>query len=241
MACISPMIFFSLLWIQAPYGRHSTRQGWGVLVSAPVAWMVMESPNLWVTALVYWNYGRDMTSLANKLLLSCFVVHYINRSIVYPLRMSSSQSAPMPLAVCSLAFLFCCWNSLLQSLALVAGPMRPADYLLQPNFALGISLFITGALINIRADETLRSLRALKKGHMVPYGGLFELVSCPNYAGEILEWTGFAIACWSFSSLAFALFTFANIGPRAHGHHLWYRDKFDKYPLHRRAVIPFIW
>lgn len=29
-------------------------------------------------------------------------------------------------------------------------------------------------------------------------GGMFEFVSGANYLGEIVEWTGFAIACWSF-------------------------------------------
>ena len=35
-------------------------------------------------------------------------------------------------------------------------------------------------------------------------------------AGEILEWFGFAIACWSLSALAFAIFTLSNIGPRSY-------------------------
>lgn len=34
--------------------------------------------------------------------------------------------------------------------------------------------------------------------------------------GEIIEWTGFAIACWSLPAAAFAIMTFCNLGPRAH-------------------------
>lgn len=33
--------------------------------------------------------------------------------------------------------------------------------------------------------------------------------------GEIIEWIGFAIACWSLPAAAFAVYTFANLAPRA--------------------------
>jgi hypothetical protein len=33
--------------------------------------------------------------------------------------------------------------------------------------------------------------------------------------GEILEWTGFAIACQSLPATAFAVYTFCNLFPRA--------------------------
>ncbi len=76
--------------------------------------------------------------------------------------------------------------------------------------------------------------------------------------GEIIEWAGFAIATWSLPGLAFAIFTFCNIGPRGYKvfhalnvqsnfilllkqHHQWYQQKFENYPRSRKAVIPFIW
>jgi len=70
---------------------------------------------------------------------------------------------------------------------------------------------------------------------------MFEYVSGANFFGEILEWTGFAIASWSLVAAAFAFFTFANTGPRGYEHHKWYQKKFADYPKSRRAVIPFIW
>lgn len=50
-------------------------------------------------------------------------------------------------------------------------------------------------------------------------GGMFTYVSGANFFGEIVEWIGFALACWSLPSLSFALFTAFNIGPRAIQHH----------------------
>jgi 3-oxo-5-alpha-steroid 4-dehydrogenase 1 len=87
-------------------------------------------------------------------------------------------------------------------------------------------------------------LRALRKpgetGYAIPYGGLYRWVSCPNYFGELLEWIGFAIAAWTLPALAFAVFTFANLFPRALSHHRWYREKFVDYPADRKAMLPLI-
>lgn len=41
-------------------------------------------------------------------------------------------------------------------------------------------------------------------------------------ASEIIEWTGFAIACWSISASGFAIMTFCNLGPRASHVSLFY-------------------
>ena len=49
-----------------------------------------------------------------------------------------------------------------------------------------------------------------------PSGGLFDLVACPNYLGECIEWCGFTIlANGARSTTAFAFWTFANLFPRA--------------------------
>jgi protein-S-isoprenylcysteine O-methyltransferase Ste14 len=91
------------------------------------------------------------------------------------------------------------------------------------------------------SDRALRALRAPgESGYAIPRGGAFEWVSCPNYLGELLEWFGWAIATWSIAGLAFALYTAANLGPRALAHHAWYRERFPGYPPRRRALIPFV-
>ena len=50
-------------------------------------------------------------------------------------------------------------------------------------------------------------------------GGLFEYVSCANYLGEALEWTGYAIACWSAVAAQFCVWTYLFLGSRALQHH----------------------
>jgi protein-S-isoprenylcysteine O-methyltransferase Ste14 len=79
-----------------------------------------------------------------------------------------------------------------------------------------------------------------EKGYKIPHGGLYRWISCPNYFGELLEWTGWAIATWSLAGFSFALWTFANLVPRALSNHKWYRQKFADYPKNRKAIIPYI-
>jgi len=78
-------------------------------------------------------------------------------------------------------------------------------------------------------------------GYRIPQGGLYRWISCLNYFGEIIEWAGWAIATWSLPGLAFAVWTFANLAPRARAHHAWYHQHFPEYPRERRALLPGIW
>ncbi|MEM6929685.1 MAG: hypothetical protein AAF602_22285 [Myxococcota bacterium] len=55
-----------------------------------------------------------------------------------------------------------------------------------------------------------------------------------------MEWTGWALATWSLAGLGFAVYSVANLLPRALQHHRWYRATFDDYPTSRRALIPFV-
>ena len=74
--------------------------------------------------------------------------------------------------------------------------------------------------------------------YAIPHGFLFEKVSCPNHFGEILEWTGYALMSYNVAALAFAVWTAANLVPRALAHHKWYLSYFSDYPKNRKAVFP---
>jgi hypothetical protein len=46
----------------------------------------------------------------------------------------------------------------------------------------------------------------------------------------------------AWSGLVFALWTAANLVPRAHRNHTWYLEKFgDHYPSGRKRLIPFVY
>ncbi|HMX84253.1 MAG TPA: 3-oxo-5-alpha-steroid 4-dehydrogenase, partial [Saprospiraceae bacterium] len=116
------------------------------------------------------------------------------------------------------------------------------QWLTSPEFIIGTLIFVTGLIINWRSDALLIGLRKQDEtGYKIPYGGLFKYVSCPNLLGETIEWGGFAILTWSLPGLAFFVWTFANLIPRAIAHHRWYKQHFSDYPEGRKAVIPFLW
>ena len=65
----------------------------------------------------------------------------------------------------------------------------------------------------------------------------------PQYFGEFTEWTGYAILTWSPAGLLFAIWTFANLGPRAKSLTEKYEKEFgEEYKkLNKKHIIPFIW
>lgn len=91
------------------------------------------------------------------------------------------------------------------------------------------------------ASRTAGTTQKDHGGYGIPYGGMFQFVSCANFFGEIVEWWGFAMASWSLPALAHAVFTTAVLIPRALQHHQDYLTKFKAdYPKNRSAVIPYI-
>ncbi|MHA1685516.1 MAG: 3-oxo-5-alpha-steroid 4-dehydrogenase, partial [Candidatus Heimdallarchaeaceae archaeon] len=116
-----------------------------------------------------------------------------------------------------------------------------ADWFYGYRFILGMVLFFGGMLINRHSDFLLRNLRAPgETDYKIPYGGFFNLVSAPNYLGEIIQWFGWALATWSLAGLVFAVWTTANLLPRAIASHRWYKQRFSNYPSTRKAIIPFL-
>jgi steroid 5-alpha reductase family enzyme len=146
-----------------------------------------------------------------------------------------------PVLVAALAFLFNIWNASMNAFALSDLGAGEAPELASPRIIIGVGLFVAGFALNVHSDAILRHLR--KPGgprYVIPRNGGFRYVTSPNYLGEILEWTGFAIAAGTLPAIAFATFTVANLLPRARTHHAWYQEKFADYPADRRILIPVI-
>jgi steroid 5-alpha reductase family enzyme len=237
---VAVVMFPILLKIPAPYGRHS-KKNWGAMIDNKLGWILMESPSFIIFVLMILLGTNHQTNVV-WILFSLWAIHYFNRSFIFPLR-TKTQGKKMPVIIMFSAIFFNLINASLNGywFGFVAPPY-PADWITDPRFIIGGLIFITGFIINQVADKKLIGLRkGDQKGYFIPRGGLFNYISCPNFFGEIVEWTGFAIMAWNLPALSFAVWTAANLIPRALDHHKWYRGYFkEEYPKSRKAVIPFV-
>ncbi len=227
-----------LLFITAPYGRYG-RGGWGPEVSNRVGWIIMEVPACLGFAAIY-LMGDLKAELVPLVLLGMWQLHYVFRTFVFPFLIRDSGKT-MPLSVALIAVVFNTLNAYVNARWIGHLSSYEDSWLTDPRFLIGALLFCVGMTINHRADATLRNLRKPgETGYKIPQGRLYKRISCPNYAGELLEWIGWAIATWSLAGVAFAVFSAGNLVPRALKHHRWYQEKFPDYPAERKALIPFV-
>jgi len=228
----------SLTFVPAPYGRHA-RGGWGPSVPARLGWVVMECPASLFFAAVYFS-GPRWADPVPLVLFALWQIHYVYRAFLFPLQIREDQRR-MPALVMLLAFSFNLLNGWINARWISDLGAYPSAWFADPRFLVGSAIFLGGFALNVISDRTLRRLRAPgETAYRIPRGGAFEWVSCPNYLGEIVEWSGWALASWSLAGLAFAVYTAANLAPRAFSHHAWYRERFGDYPAERKALVPFL-
>jgi hypothetical protein len=205
-------------------------------VPARVGWLIMESPAS-LLFLLFYLFGEHRAELVPLVFFALWQLHYVQRAFVYPLLMRGGGR--MPVSVMGMAIAFNVLNTWVNARWISEYGAYPTSWLADPRFLLGVVVFLAGFALNLGSDRILRRLRpAGTGGYRIPYGGGYRFVSSPNYLGEIIEWTGWAIATWSLAGFSFALYTFANLAPRALANHRWYRETFDDYPPERKALIP---
>ncbi len=237
----SVITFISSFFFTTPYGRHKEKKA---LVEFPPlpGWVLLESPCLFAAALTFYFSGGNTTALVPLIFICIWQTHYFYRSLLFPILVVNKNSKPVALSGVMFGVVFNSLNGFLNGYAFAhAEHLADPSWLTSPYFIIGIILMVVGVSINIHSDRTLKKLRAPgETGYKIPHGGMYRFISVPNYFGEIVEWTGLAIASCTPASLAFLVFTIANLFPRALAHHKWYHEKFEDYPKDRKAIIPFI-
>ena len=237
---IAVIVFFTLFKITAPYGRH-TSTNWGKMISNKWGWFIMELPALALCPLLF-LLGNGEKPALSWLFVGLWVLHYGNRTLIYPFRLKT-KGKEMPLFIMFSAIGFNLVNGSICGFYFgFLSPTYTIEWLTDPRFIIGMLLFISGVVINWQSDAILLNLRKPgETGYKIPHGGMFKYVSCPNHFGEILEWTGYAVMTWALPAISFAVWTMANLIPRAIAHHQWYQSTFENYPKERKAVLPRIW
>ena len=234
---LAVIIFFLLLKITAPYGRH-TSASWGPLVSNKYGWLLMEFPAL-VVLCFFLIPAYDKVSFVSWFMIALFCFHYINRTFIFPFRLHT-KGKKMPLVIVASGIFFNLVNGFSLGYFFTRFATYTNEWFTDIRFISGLLIFLAGMLINWRADNMLIGLRKPGETHyVIPEGWLFNKISCPNLLGELIEWAGFAILCWNLPALTFFIWTAANLIPRALSHHKWYKENFKEYPAGRKAIVPF--
>lgn len=242
MAGIAVFVFVALFFVKAGYGMFTTRQ-WGFSISNKLAWVLMEAPAFCVFALMWLHNGAGFV-LPAAVFGCMYLLHYFQRSFVFPFLMKGKSR--MPVVIMMMGMIFNVVNAVLLSHSFFLYAPQAyslgASFLLRPSCIIGIVIFFAGMAINMHSDHVIRHLR--KPGdtkHYLPQKGMYRYVTSANYFGEIVEWTGLAIASCSPAAWLFVAWTFANLGPRARSINKKYRAEFGNDAVgSRKSIIPFI-
>jgi 3-oxo-5-alpha-steroid 4-dehydrogenase 1 len=233
------ILSFGLL--KASYGRHYTNNMIIPAVDGKIGWMCMEivSP---IMALLFFQSYKIVGPFPSKglILFALWMLHYSNRAVFSVLLSPHMKSSRLDIVLMSVVFnsINACW------IGHDLGLQTAEPFLVVGRTRLGLVLFAVGALVNISSDYHLQSLRRQKdkKGeYVLSRWGLYKYIVSPNYAGEIVEWTGYALMLARESAWVFVLWSFCNLGPRARTNLAWYKEKFGKQVGKRKALIPWIY
>lgn len=153
-------------------------------------------------------------------LATLYLLHYLNRAIISPLRTPSRSKSHIIVSLSAVAFNLVNGSIMGAYLSSPAADAFLAGAFSRPLFWLGVGMWALGFAGNILHDEVLLNLRrsAKSKGkaraeddnngkakgehYAIPYGYLYKFISYPNYFCEWAEWLGFALAASPPPSLA---------------------------------------
>ena len=243
MSIIAVIVFIALYFVTAGYGVFYNKK-WGPSIPNKIGWILMESP-VFIAMILLCVFSERSTNVVCLIFLILFEIHYFQRSFIFPFLIRGKSV--MPLSVILMGVVFNTLNALMQGgwiFYVAPENMYETSWLTTPQFIIGTLIFFAGMIINIHSDNIIRHLR--KPGdtkHYLPKKGMFKYVTSANYFGEFVEWCGFAILTWSLSGAVFALWTFANLAPRAAKIYDNYKKEFGNELDTKKVkrILPFIY
>lgn len=243
------MIFVSSLWGTAQYGGRFGGRGKskGLKLGSKVGWILMELPGIIVFPAVFFM-GPNWDNPVPLFFLLVWMIHYSNRALITPMlmRVAPGSTSSFALNVVIAGWITLFLHGYFNAAYLTRfGDQYTVDWFSDPRFIVGLCVYLFGFTLNIHSDTILRNLRPKQPvpgepRYKIPYGGGFRLVSCPQYLGEILSFTGFAIMTWNLGAVFVLAITVGNLMPRAIYTHRWFIKNFPEYPPERKAIVPYL-
>lgn len=243
MSIIAVIVFIALYFVTAGYGVFYNKK-WGPSIPNKIGWVLMESP-VFIAMILLCVFSERSTNVVCLIFLILFEIHYFQRSFIFPFLIRGKSV--MPLSVILMGVVFNTLNALMQGgwiFYVAPENMYEISWLTTPQFIIGTLIFFVGMIINIHSDYIIRHLREPgDTKHYLPKKGMFKYVTSANYFGEFVEWCGFAILTWSLAGAVFALWTFANLAPRAAKIYDNYKKEFGNELDTKKVkrILPFIY
>ena len=240
----SLFMFCVLFFLDAPYGRRDedTHWIWGPNVPVRLGWILLESPVFFLFGLFFF-LGDHWLNIVPLLLFALWEGHYFHRTFIYPFKIKPKPGAGLRLGILANGMPLNAANGFINGwyISQYGDHLYQTSWLWDPRFIIGVIIFFAGFALAKQSEHILANLRKPgETGYKIPHGGAYRWVSNPHYLGELIQWSGFAIACWSIPAAAFVFLTLANLLPRAISNQRWYHEKFADYPKERKALIPFV-
>jgi 3-oxo-5-alpha-steroid 4-dehydrogenase 1 len=203
-----PAVGLVLFLINAPHGRFNdsndahrreapiglVRRIWNSLnVDGTIAWIVMELPSPFT---LFWTYNSvspitSPTHYGPRLLVGIYLIHYVNRALISPLRTTSRSPSHVIVVLAGIAFNIVNGSLMGTYLGSIAKAFGNTSVQLPFGFWIGVLGALAGLASNIWHDEVLLRLRKNPSGgdakrqnhkvkaprYSVPYGGLYRFIS----------------------------------------------------------------
>lgn len=182
-----------------------------------------------------WVYQSSHQTLSACLPICCFQIHLTRRLLETMFMMKYPKEARMHV----IAYLF----------GLTYYIVVPLTYgTVLSHFSstvyIGTAIFLIGNVIQWHSHYVLSLLSTKGRGrYIIPREGLFNLVSCPHYFGEIVIYLGLAIMMLNGPLRVWYPFVWVvvNLTLAAKMTHTWYLVHFKTYPVQRKKLVPYVY
>lgn len=206
-----------------------------IKLSGRAGMLLLYTPAFLAGAASFWIFPHE--GLRSTLLHSAVTLHYFKRDFEVLFVHKFSGSMVLDSAISITLSYFSSVVTMIYAQHLTRELPEPPINLMYP----GIVLFLVGIMGNFYHHYLLSKLRgAGEKEYKIPKGGLFELVICPHYLFEIIVFYGVSFISQTLYSFSFAIGTTIYLLGRSYATRKWYLSKFEDFPNHVKAVIPFI-
>ncbi|KAL2334922.1 hypothetical protein Fmac_016135 [Flemingia macrophylla] len=220
---------YSKFWNANPTGKRQIR------LSSKTGMLMLYTPAFLAGLASFWIFPRE--GIRSTFLQAAVTLHFFKRvfEVLFIHKYSSGMLLDSAIPISLSYFLSAATMTYAQHLT--HGLPEPPINLFYP----GIVLFVVGIIGNFYHHYLLSILRGNgEKEYKIPKGGLFDLVICPHYLFEIIIFYGISFISQTLYAFSFTLGTTFYLMGRSYVTRKWYLSKFEDFPKHVKAVIPFV-